>query len=336
MRRRLAAATFVLGFAAPARAQDVTPPASDPSRPGEVEPLRAQQLFDEALTLADQNRWAEACPKFRESLTADAGVGTLLNVAFCSSREGKALDAAREYRRVLELNEKTADAERRRVVEGQAKQALKELAARLARVTFVVSPVRPDLRLELDGVSRKPGAAIEVEIGDHVAVVQAEGFRRSEVKVHLVGGQDATIPIALSLLDDKTAKKPEVVARSGASGLLTAGWITGLVGAAGLTTGAALVSVAADRASEIRDECGAGAAPPNCPLGSASVANELASEGQALAIGGYVSFGVGGAAVATAVALFLVDATQPAEAPVAVSFTLAPEAVGVSFGGRFE
>src|SRR5690349_18122776 len=83
------------------------------ARDAAADAKRAARLFDEALELADANRWDAACPKFRESLEAEASVGAQLNVAKCSERAGLLLQAEREYGALLELNRSTRDPERR-------------------------------------------------------------------------------------------------------------------------------------------------------------------------------------------------------------------------------
>lgn len=309
------------------------PEPEDPTRVREGDALRAQQLFDEALALADAQRWSEACPKFRESLAADPGVGTLLNVASCSAREGKALQGAREYRRVLELNTSTKDEARRRAVDEEARRALKDLATRLATLSVVVSPAGVAARVTIDGAAASGQEPLEVEVGAHTLRVEADGFKPVESSVTLVGGQAAVIPLTLQPAAEVAPSKPTAAAGR----LSTAGWITGLFGAGGLATGAVLITLAADRASAIRSECGAGAEPPSCPRGDASVANELASEGRAYATGGYVALGVGGTAVAAGIGLLIGDALTPrSEELPKVSLVASPEAVLLVAGGRFQ
>jgi hypothetical protein len=332
----VASLVSILSVGLPAAAQEEPPPQpEDPLRVREGDPLRAQQLFDEALALSDQNRWGEACPKFRESLAADPGVGTLLNVASCSAREGKVLEAVREYKQAQQLNTTTKDPERKRVVDGQIKHALKELSARYGHVALKIAPAEARARVTIDGVLQKEagGEGVDLLIGEHTVVVEAEGFVRHESKISVVGGQDAAVPIGLDPV--KKAGPAPPPGRGGASGLSAAGWITGLLGAGGLAGGAALLVFAADRAAGIRDECGPLLSPPSCPGGSSERANELAKEGKAYATGGYVLLGVGGAALATGIVVLVIDATTGDPAPVEVSLEVAPGAIGARVGGTF-
>ncbi len=313
-----------------------SPPAApvDPSRTRQTDPLRADQLFQEALALLDQGRWQEACPKFRESLAADPSVGTLLNVAACSVKEGDRLQAAREYRRVLELNGTTIDPERRKNVDATAREALEKLEAELGRITIRVAPADARARLRIDDrEGARLGEAVELTTGKHRIVVEADGYQRAERAIDLAPGARDVLVVSL------VREAPPTNAPSRAPSdrtLLTAGLVTGLAGTGLLVTGAVLLGLAGDRAAEIRAECGPGVDPPSCPLGDAAVADDLAGEGRAFATSGYVALGTGGAAVAAAIGLLIADATreEPVTAPRVIA-NVNPDEVGLWLVGRF-
>jgi tetratricopeptide (TPR) repeat protein len=336
LRWTAAALAFVARTAA---AQDApAPPTSEPADPARVregDPLRADALFQEAIALSDQGRWQEACAKFRESLAAEPSVGTLLNVAACSVREGDERQAAREYRRVLELNVGTSDPDRKRNVAASARAALQKLEAELAAVTVRITPADAAARIVIDDKRAeivRVGEAAELEPGKHVITVDAPGFRQARREIELAPGARDLLVITL---EPASAAEPAAAAPpSGPRSLATAGWVTGLAGSAVLATGAALIAVAADRAAEIRSECGPDAAPPVCPLGSAEVADALASEGRAFEISGYVGLGVGGAAVATGISLLIADAVG-ANDSVHISPRVSASEVGVWLVERF-
>ena len=178
-------------------------------------------------------------------------------------------------------------------------------------------PSHPTAVVVLDGRSTEPlapGRLAELEPGPHQVVVTAPGFRRLEQHIMLKPGKNE--PVVLSLEPEEAPPRPIQALPSGPSTLTTAGLVTGLLGGALAAGGGALLAVAADRAAEIRAECGPAAAPPRCPLGSAEVADELGAEGQAFAVSGYVWLGVGAAAIATGVGLLIADAVSPAEVQV--------------------
>ncbi len=307
-----------LGAPRVARADDpppVAPPTPvDPSRTRDADPLRADQLFQEAIQLLDEGRWREACPKFRESMAAEPSVGSLLNVAACSVREGHALQAAREYRRTLELNRSTVDVERRRNVDEQARAALQKLEATLGRVVVKLEPADATATVVLDGRSSEPlraGETVEVEAGSHAIVATAQGYKAWSRTFDVAAGASETVTIALERAESSAPPPPAVEPPS--RGLSTAGWITGLGGAGAALGGVVMLTLAAERAAQIRAECGPLAAPPVCPNGSAEKADELSTEGQALQTGGIVTLSVGGAAIATGIILLAVDAAREPE-----------------------
>jgi hypothetical protein len=303
--RAAAAATAVVLDATLALAQDALPHAPpDPPAAAPDDRDRAERLFDQAIGLVDLGRWDEACPLFRESARAEPAVGSLLNVARCSAREGKVAQAAREYRDVLSLNVRTPDPERRKAVDGQVRELLAKIEPRVPRITVVVAPAVAAATVLVDGerIDRK-GAFIEVEVGEHAIVVEAEGFISGHATVSIREGERKTVPVRLERLGQTAPPPPP----SALSPVTVAGLVTGQIGLAGLALGGALVAVAADRASEVRQICGPDVDPPSCPRGSPAAAEELAAEGRAFAGGSYAAFAVGGAGLATGLSLILAD-----------------------------
>ncbi|NUO51188.1 MAG: PEGA domain-containing protein [Polyangiaceae bacterium] len=271
---------------------------------------RAARLFDEALELADANRWDAACPKFRESLEAEASVGAQLNVAKCSERAGLLLQAEREYGALIELNESTRDRDRKLEVEARAKEALKSLERRIPRVVVKVMPASAEARVLVDGnppASTAPNGAVRVDPGLHKLRAEASAFEAAEEVVTLKEGEERIVELTLARVPIERVG-PE--ARPADFSLV--GWVSSGAGLAVAAAGAAMLGVASMRASEIEDACGRGAAPPRCSGGAANAAraNELSEEGTALEIGGFSLLGVGGAALATGIVILAVDASS--------------------------
>src|SRR5688572_14406309 len=56
--------------------------------PAAGQPAAADMLFKEAVKLAEQGKWAEACPKFQASYELDPQLGALMSLADCHVEEG--------------------------------------------------------------------------------------------------------------------------------------------------------------------------------------------------------------------------------------------------------
>src|SRR5262245_6886680 len=69
----------------------------------------AEALFQQAKLLKEQQRWAEACPKFEASYKLDKTLGTLLNFADCEEHVGRIATAWARFGEAVELAQKTGD-----------------------------------------------------------------------------------------------------------------------------------------------------------------------------------------------------------------------------------
>lgn len=268
----------------------------------------ADRLFEEALSALDRGRWDEACPKFRASMKADPAVGTLLNVATCSDREGRLLDALAEYRELLRLNASTTDLQRRASIEAGALEAIRLLEQRIPSVRMRVQPLGAEITV--DGVKHSAGEDVRLTPGPHTIRVRAEGHRDETRTLRLAEAEHAEVEIVLESADGSKGAHVE------APDLGLAGWVTGAAGLGATTAGAVLLGLAAARASDIEDECGRGATPPHCE-GDPAVANAISAEGERYQGASVGLLAVGGAALATGVILVALDATSSHEKVVA-------------------
>ncbi len=280
----------------------------------------ADKLFTEALTELDRGRWDAACPKFRASQAADPAVGTLLNVAACSDHEGRPLEALEQYREVLRLNASTVDTRRRASVEASALEAIKLLERRIPSLVVKVEPA--GATIAIDGQPRLPGETVRLAPGAHAVRVAAEGFEPETRAINLAEAEHTSLEIDLI-----RSRSSQSDVDDASTALGPAGWITGGAGLAVAIGGSVLVGMAASRASEIEDVCGAGAAPPRCD-GDAALANALSDEGEAFRDAGVSLLVLGGAAMATGVVL-LVLAPSSSEQPVALVPVVTPEGGGL-------
>ena len=101
-------------------------------------PAAAQVLYEEARRLVADRKFAEACPKFKESYRLDPGGGTLLNLADCYEEQGKTALAWSTFKDALVAAQRDGRSDR---VEF-ANAHIGPLEARMARLTVHVAPDR--------------------------------------------------------------------------------------------------------------------------------------------------------------------------------------------------
>jgi hypothetical protein len=136
----------------------------------------ALALFQEGRRLVEAERYAEACPKFADSLKLDPGVGTMLNLAVCYERIGKTASAWSAYLDAAAAARDKGETERERVARARAAA----LDPTLSRVTILVAPAATgsDVDVRLDG-TRIPqtlwGVATPVDAGTHDLRASAPG-----------------------------------------------------------------------------------------------------------------------------------------------------------------
>jgi hypothetical protein len=253
----------------------------------------AQTLFDEARTLLEAGRFAEACPKLAESQRLDPGGGTLLNLAFCHEREGKTATAWLEFRDALAQ----AEREHRDDRAAFARAHIADLGPKLVKITIVVPSGmdRSELEVYLD-TSRVPReawhTALRVDPGDHRVSTSAAGAAPWTTTIHAVDpGQVYDVIVANPAAVEEKPPRP-VERRRG-----VAFWLT-LSGAGALAVTSAVSGVLALSADRyVKDHCSA--ARDFC---WATDANDARTRARTLA---WVSTGTLGAAVAAAAVAFL-------------------------------
>lgn len=86
---------------------------------------RSRELFDQAVVLADQGRWAEACPLFQAAHDLNATGGTALQTANCYEKIGKQERALEHYEFILSRPDAQKNPERVAIAEERAR-ALRE------------------------------------------------------------------------------------------------------------------------------------------------------------------------------------------------------------------
>ena len=132
----------------------------------------AEALYRDANQLAEQGKYAEACPKFAASQKLDPGFGTAFNLARCLEALGKNASAWAAFHEAAGIAKTNGQADR----ETKATRAAAALEAKLERMTVVVKAPPPGLVVRRGGVvidAAAFGTALPVDPGKHLVEASA-------------------------------------------------------------------------------------------------------------------------------------------------------------------
>jgi len=187
------------------------PSATRVARAGDADKGAAQVLFEQGRSLVQDKRFAEACPKFAESLRLDPGIGTMLWLADCYENSGKTASAWAEFKEAAATaalqKDSRADLARRRAG---------DLEPKLAKLLLVPPPGGnvAGLEVERDGAPigvAELGVAVPVNPGVHVISVGAAGKKRWSTSVSVVD-KPGTVSVAIPVLENAPEPAPGAVA----------------------------------------------------------------------------------------------------------------------------
>ncbi len=139
--------------------------------PSAADRAAAQDLFDNARELMNDDRYEEACDKFEESQRLDPAPGTQLNLADCFERIGKTASAWINF---LEVAAKAKKEYRIKV----AKERAEALEPELVRLTILVPHKVSGLEIKRDdNLVREPlwETALPIDPGKHTITATAPG-----------------------------------------------------------------------------------------------------------------------------------------------------------------
>jgi hypothetical protein len=297
---------------------------------------RADTLFHEAKQLVDAGRYAEACPKFSESVRLASGIGVTLHLADCYERTGRTASAWTEFREAERLAREKSDTRA-----DLAHTRVRALEPKLRRLTIEVAPAAApassEMRMDGELLPREQwNVALAVDPVDHLITLRAPGRAERTLTAHVqadspsltVRFDDSVDPGAapVAILPAVVIPTPVVTTPSLATPLAlvppktrrTRQWIElGLVGGAVVSAGVGAAFLVAKNDSMTNGGLNGG---PEVNTG--------------LAIASRIGFAVGGAALASAVVLYLTTPT-PKESALIVTPTPLVGGAGAFVGGRF-
>jgi hypothetical protein len=330
----------------PAEAAPATAPAQAPSsetladaaparEPNEVE---ADRVFREARELLKQGKYDEACPKLEQSHRLDPALGTLLNLGVCYEEWGRVVSAWRVYRQVQIQAHEHAQFER----ETLAQERISALEPELPRIVLDFEGSLPtsvslnDQPLPSATWNRPmlvdPGTHhLEVRSPRHGVWTRHIQVQRAQSLRVVVPVLATTAPKPTSALDPRRARQsPDGSSKDpGQPPARNAAIVLGGLGAGAAIAGTVfgILAYSADASSD--DECG--------PRGACtSAGRELRDKAHDQASLSTVAFGIAGASVAGALALwFTAPKAEPTRSAARFNATVSPSLVEVGTGVDF-
>jgi hypothetical protein len=195
----------------------------NPTRPApSPEALReAARLFEEARTLWSDERFDEACERYRQSFELERAVGTQLNVANCEERDGHPGRAWALFDEVARLAERSGGAKRA----AYARQRADALVPRLATIVVVMrEPIAPGTVVKIGAEVIAPARELRRLVEPGTIVVEVTAPKAPPVRKTIVGMAGATASVevpaasAIPAAPAASAGMPGVAGRVGAGG----------------------------------------------------------------------------------------------------------------------
>jgi hypothetical protein len=323
------------------------------SAAAQTDSAAARALFSEGRQLMGAEKYAEACPKFEESLRLDPGMGTQFNLAHCWEKLGRTASAWAMFLDVAAAARAGNQPQR----ETAAKERAAALEPKLTRLRVVVPEPAPDSKIFRDDqeIGKAAwGTAMPVDPGSHLIRVTAPGKQDWTQDVN-VPTTSRTFSVTVPPLEDTphaakvavpTSKTEDVVSDRGSpadrgggggGGTNVAALVIGGVGVAALATGTVFALQGYSDNQEALKLCRGGTDGRSCDTTpEQNQHKQLVSDAKREQLIGLVAFGVGGAAVATATVMLLTSGSDDDES---AALEFAPLLGGGNFGatlsGRF-
>ena len=288
----------------------------------------ASTLFRQGRAAFDKGDYAEACPKFAESLRLEPAPGTLLNLAVCEERVGKLVSARQHLTDLLpQLHDERLPF---------ARDLLAKVDKRVCRLTLTRGPGAPtetQVKDEHDGKVLPLEQELILDPGDYDLSIMAPGRPSDRLRFTLAEGQTETRVITppAAVLPDKTTSIAPTPSSEGPSLGRTLGFVAGGVGVAGFGVAAVTGVVLLNKQSEVKKAC------PNkqCPTETELNLVRDAQKTPLLPLN-TVSWIVGIAGLSAGAVLVLTSRTKKASEPKAAAFaTVTPLGGGLGVRGCF-
>ncbi len=270
----------------------------------------AEQLFREGKALMEQKKYADACPKLKESHRLDPGSGTVLLLAACWESSGKLASAWGAYEEAVALARHDGNTKREKAAQSRSRA----LESKLAHVKFDVEGATvPGLELRLDGelIGSAGWSKLPIDPGTHSVDVSAPGKQKwsGTFVISTESGADVIEKVP-ALMDVPIVAPPQVIETpakaisttppvASNSPLKPTGIAIGVVGLVAVATGSVLGGLAISASSDAKSRCS---------LSSCTDADAVNTNNRAKTFADVstVTLIVGGAALVVGIVLFVV------------------------------
>jgi tetratricopeptide (TPR) repeat protein len=312
-------------------------------------PTPARALFKEARALVAQGDYQAACPKFEQSLTLEAGLGTQFNLADCWEHIGRLASAQALFVGAAASAKAAGQSDREQVLRDRAAA----LEPRISRLVIEVSDPDPKLvvkrgELPLDNdsygkakavdpgsyqiVAKAPGKKTwtkQVEVAPGASVVTVEVPRlEAEPSVAVAAGAAAATAQAAS--PPPKAPPPKEASGKGPSLALLG---LGAVGIGGLALGTVMAVKYSNANSDAKATCPSN---QNCTPQEIAFHDQRVEDARTARTWTFVGFGVGAVGLGAAAALLFLPQSSDKEKAWSASPVIANNgSYGATFSGRF-
>ena len=307
-------ALALLGLAAGARAAS-----------GAGDSATAQALFDQARSLMQQNRYAEACPKFEESQRLDPALGTSINLAHCWEHLGRTASAWSKFLEVADAALAAGHSEHEQVARARADR----LRPRLSKLIISVPRAHrlAELEVRRDGIligNAQLESPVPLDPGLHRIEARAPGRETWRTEIRL-GAESDEKRVAVPLLAPVAASQEQ---QQDGSWMRPGGLAAAGAGVVAIGVG----SYFGLRALDLHDESEA----QGCDENDVCEPDALATRQRAITAGNTatVLFIAGGVLLSGGVVLYLFGSSDSSRAGAQVSATLGTRPA-LTVAGRF-
>lgn len=290
-----------------------------------------RKLFAEALADEDKKHFAAALEKYKRVQTIKDTVAVRFRIGAAYEGLGQLARAVDAYTAAVRLG--TSNASDADIVRG-AQERIGILEPKVAHLSLHLprgSFTDAEVSVDDEAVSTEALADVRVDPGTHVVAAKATGAQPFRAQITLSEGGRAELPIVFESTRPPDPPPPPPPPPS--SALTTIGIVTTIGGVVLVAGGVVALVVRSNAITDLKDSCrSTGSGTLNCPLSQQDELQSAQDRASAMGPLGGALLGVGGAAVATGVVLYLLGKKETAAA---ASFVPVREGGVLQFRGTF-